>query len=348
MPHQEVDLLLTKEYAIFLKEIKAHVKSTRIKAALALNKEAIQMYWQVGKSILEKQKQTQWGDKLLTHLSTDLRHAFPEMRGFSVTNLKYMRILAHFYPVEIGQQSVDQLPWGHIVLLLRIKDPIERQWYIQACIQEGWSRDMFKKQMESQLYKRQGLTLDKVSNYLTRLPSPQSELAHELLKNPYNLDCLGLHDDAQEKAIEHASVQHITKFLLEIGKGFAFVGHQVPIEVDDKEYLIDILLYHVKLHAYTVVELKATSFKPAHAGQLNFYISAVDDKLRTEGDGPTMGLLLCKSRSKVVAEYALRGIERPIGVSEYQLTKALPDNLKTNLPTIQEIEAELNFKEDED
>lgn len=208
----------------------------------------IHLYWGVGKQLIEKQRETAWGDKLLEHLSSDLRTAFPEMRGFSKTNLKYMRILAHHYPDGIGQQLVDQLPWGHLTLLIRIKDNQERLWYAQECLSHGWSRETMKKQIETSLYKRQAHLPNKTSNYLTRLPEPQSSLAQELLKSPYNFDCLGLHEEAIEREIEHASIQHITKFLLELGKGFAFIGHQVPLEVSEKEYFVDMLFYHIKLH----------------------------------------------------------------------------------------------------
>lgn len=343
----ELTLNLNKDYVNLLKELKAYISSARVKAALALNKEIIHMYWKIGQHLIEKQKETSWGDKLLLHLSNDLRRAFPEMRGLSETNLKYMRIFAHIYPDGISQRSVDQLPWGHLTVLMRIKDFAEREWYLAQNIKDGWSRAMLEKQIKTNLYQRQGIAEGKTSNYLTRLPEPQSHLAHELLKNPYNFDCLGLHDEAYEREIENASIKHVTKFLLELGKGFAFIGNQVPIEVSGNEYFIDMLFYHVKLHSYVVVEIKATSFKPEHAGQLNFYLSAVDDKFRTSDDNPSIGILLCKSKDKVIAEYALRGIERPIGVSEYWLTKAIPENLQTSLPTIQEIEAELSKRDDD-
>ena len=340
------ELHLDNEYLTLLKEIKDYVSSSRIRAALALNKEVIHMYWQIGQFLVEKSKKTEWGDKLLEQVSKDLSHSFPEMRGFSKTNLKYMRIFALVYQEGIGQQIVDQLPWGHLTLLIRIKEREERDWYLLQCLENGWSRSVFEKQIKSSLYKRQGLPQEKVSNYLTHLPAPQSSLAHDLIKNPYNFDCLGLHDEAQEREIESASIQHITKFLLELGKGFAFVGRQVPIEISESTYFIDMLFYHTKLHCYIVVELKATEFKPEHAGQLNFYLNAVDDIFRSSSDNPSIGLLLCKSHDRIVAEYSLRGIEKPIGVSEYWLTKAIPENLKTSLPTIKEIEKKLSLLDD--
>jgi predicted nuclease of restriction endonuclease-like (RecB) superfamily len=218
----------------------------------------------------------------------------------------------------------------------------EREWYAKHTLEESWARSTLEKYIEQNLYQQQGVASNKTSNFLARLPDSQSRLAQEILKNPYNFSFLGLHEESHEREIEHASIQHITKFLLELGKGFAFVGAQVPIEVGDKEFFIDMLFYHLKLHSYVVVELKATSFKPEHTGQLNFYLSVVDDLVKSSQDNPSIGLLLCKSRDKVIAEYALRSIEKPIGVSEYDLVKAIPDKLKINLPTVEEIEAELN------
>lgn len=338
----DISIHLDYSYIEFFNKLKGHITKGRIRAAMALNKEVIQMYWQMGRDLIEKENATNWGDKLIIQVSHDLQRDFPEMRGFSKSNLYSMRVLALLYPDGIGQQSFDQLPWGHIIVLTRIKDAEERHWYIKQDIEHGWSKPMLVKQIQSDLYKRQALADGKVSNYLTRLPNEQSLLAQELLKNPYNFDCLGLHDEAQEREIEHASVQHITKFLLELGKGFAFIGSQVPIEVSGTEFFIDMLFYHVIAHCYFVIEIKATPFKPEHAGQLNFYLNAVDDKIKMPEDKPTIGLLLVKSRDKVIAEYALRGIEKPIGVSEYLLTKAIPEELKRSLPTIQEIELELN------
>lgn len=339
---RDINLKAEKEYLQFFHALKKQISIARVRAASALNKQVIQLYWSIGKHVLEKQEKTSWGDKLLDHLSLDLRNAFPEMRGFSKTNLKYMRILAHLYPDGIGQQCVDQLPWGHVTLLIRLKNAQERHWYVSECLVNGWSRHVLEKQIRSNLYQRQFVLQAKSSNFLASLPEPQSLLAHELLKNPYNFDCLGLHDDAQEREIEHSSIQYITRFLLELGKGFTFYGRQVPVHVGEQEFFIDMLFYHVKLHCFVVVEIKAVPFKPEHAGQLNFYLSAVDEQIKGAEDNPSIGLLLCKSRDKVVAEYALRDIKKPIGISEYQLTKAIPENLKTELPSIGEIEASLN------
>lgn len=333
------------EYKEFFNELKSMVKTARFKAALAINKEVIELYWSIGKSIIEKQD---WGNKLIILLSKDLQNAFPETSGFSIRNLQRMKHFATSYPkLEIMPQAVAQLPWGHISTLLhKVKDEREREWYATQAVHQGWSRIVFENHIQQGLFSRQGIGSIKSSNYLVRLPSPQSTLAQELLKQPYNFDFLGLHDEAHEREIEHAATEHITKFLLELGKGFAFVGRQVPIGLEESGYFIDMLFYHLKLHSYLVVEFKATKFKPEHAGQLNFYLNLVDDFFKTPEDNPSIGLLLCKSRNKFEAEYALKGIQKPIGISEYQLTKAIPESLKLNFPTIEEIEDALNEAED--
>jgi predicted nuclease of restriction endonuclease-like (RecB) superfamily len=333
-----------KEYLKFLTNIKNKVMTSRLQAALSVNHEVINLYWHIGKEIIQLQAKTNWGGKIIDTLSNDLQNDFPETHGFSKTNLKYMRILAYFYPDGFGQQPVDQLPWGHITLLIRIKNIEERHWYVHQCLENGWSRDALEKQIGSDLYSRQAISKNKTTNFLTKLPSSQSQLAHDLIKNPYNFDCLGLHDEAHEREIEHASLQHISKFLIELGKGFAFMGHQVPLEINERTYFLDMLFYNVKLHSYFVVELKSSAFKPEYAGKLNFYLSAVDDILRSPADNPSIGLLLCKTSDKVLAEYALRDIHKPIGISEYILTKAVPKKLKISLPTIKEIEVELSRK----
>jgi predicted nuclease of restriction endonuclease-like (RecB) superfamily len=338
---EELSVNFTQDYRVFLAELKDKIRSARLKAALAINKEVIELYWHMGKQIIEKKN---WGSKLVETLSLDLQNAFPETRGFSVRNLRRMRqFAAHFPDITIMPQAVAQLPWGHISLLIhKINDKNEFAWYAEQTIEQGWPRLILERHLKDNLFQRQAIDSVKASNFLTRLPSPQSKLAHELLKQPYNLDFLGLHDDALEREIEHASIEHITKFLLELGKGFAFVGRQIPIGLEESGYFMDMLFYHLKLHAYVVVEFKTTKFKPEHAGQLNFYLNLVDDFYKMPEDNPTIGLLLCKSRNKFEAEYALKGIEKPIGISEYQLTRAIPESLKLNLPTIAEIEAELN------
>jgi len=333
-----------KSYVALFTQLKDRIRTTQFQTALAVNREVIGLYWYIGNQILEKQQQTPWGGKLIEILSHDLQSAFPEARGFSVRNLERMRQFAQAYTaLELPAQAVPQLPWGHIVLLLqKVKEAEEREWYARQTLEEGWSRPTLEQFIKKALYIQQAISTSKTSNFLIRLPTPQSALAQDILKNPYNFEFLGLHDEAHERDIENASISHITKFLLELGKGFAFVGRQVPITLEDEDYFIDMLFYNLKLHAYVVVELKATKFKPEHAGQLNFYLNLVDDQLRTSVDNPSIGLLLCKSKSKIMAEYALKGIEKPIGVSEYQLTKAIPEKLKGSLPSIEEIEAEFN------
>jgi len=336
-----LSLGFTQDYKAFLTSLKDKIRNARLHAALAINTEVINLYWHLGNQIIKKQN---WGSKLIETLSNDLQNAFPETSGFSVRNLQRMRQFAARFPsMAIMPQAVAQLPWGHISLLIhKVKDDKELVWYAEQTIAEGWPRVTLEHQIKESLFQRQAIDSVKSSNFLTRLPSPQSSLAHELLKQPYNFDFLGLHDDAHEREIEHASIEHITKFLLELGKGFAFVGRQIPIGLEESGYFIDMLFYHLKLHAYVVIEWKSVRFKPEHAGQLNFYLNLVDDFYKMPEDNPTIGLLLCKSRNKFEAEYALKGIEKPIGISEYQLTRAIPESLKLNLPSIEEIESELN------
>jgi len=256
-----------------------------------------------------------------------------------------MRRFALFYPnIEFAKQPVSQLPWGHIIRLMQmVEDKQIREWYAVQTLTNGWSRSVLEMQVESNLYERQGKISKKISNYTEYLPSSQPDLANQLLKDPYNFDFLTIHEDAHERSIEDALVMHVRNFLLELGQGFAFVGSQVPLTFDDQEFFVDLLFYHLNLRCFIVIELKATKFKPEHTGQLGFYLAAVDDLLKKENDNPTIGILLCKSKSKIVAEYALRNVKAPIGISEYTLSKALPKDLKTSLPTVEEIEAELNI-----
>ena len=298
------------------------------------------LYWQIGRDILARQGREGWGAKVIERLAQDLRSAFPTMKGFSRANLMYMRAFAEAWPDEtIVQQAVGQLPWGHnLVLLTKLKMPERRLAYAQRAIEQGWSRNVLVIHIERRLLEREGKA---ASNFDLRLPKPASDLARESLKDPYLFDFLGVGDEAGERAIEDAIVHHITRFLLELGAGFAFVGRQVHIEVGGDDFFIDLLFYHLKLRCFVVVELKAGAFKPEHAGQLNFYLSAVDAEMRDPQDGPTIGLLLCKSRNKVVAEYALRDTSKPIGIAEYQLIEALPAELQTSLPSIEAIEQAL-------
>lgn len=327
-------------YAHWLADIKTRVQAARSRAALAANAELVTLYWQIGSEILQRQQAAQWGDKVLDRLASDLREAFPEMKGFSSRNLKYMRYFAeHCSQQAFGQQPAAQLPWFHIVTLLtKLPTDEVREWYAHNAIAEGWSRVTLELNIRNRVHERQGQA---ITNFEARLPAPHSALAHETLKDPYLFDFLGLGEDALEREIENALVRHITHFLLELGSGFAFVGQQFRLEVGDKEFFIDLLFYHTRLKCYVVVELKATEFKPEHAGQLNFYLTAVDRQVKAPEDKPTIGLLLCKTKERLVAEYALSGIDKPIGVAEYELVRALPDKLMSSLPTVEELESEL-------
>lgn len=335
------------DYADWLADIKNRVLAARSRAALAANAELIALYWQIGDDLLQRQQSANWGDKVLDRLASDLREAFPEMKGFSSRNLKYMRYFAEHCPRQaFGQQAAAQLPWFHVVTLLtKLADNGAREWYAQHAIAEGWSRTSLELSIRNRQHERQGQA---VTNFGARLPAPHSELAHETLKDPYLFDFLGLGDEAHEREIENALVRHITKFLLELGSGFAFVGRQCRLEVEGDEFFIDLLFYHTRLKCYVVVELKATAFKPEHAGQLNFYLTAVDRQVKAPDDKPTIGLLLCKTKKRTVAEYALSGIDKPIGVAEYQLVRALPEALVTSLPTVEELESELEAIDDEE
>lgn len=344
LKNNEISLHLDKDYKNFLSDIKNRLKTAQIRAALAANSELIKFYWELGADLIEKQKAFNWGEHFLDQFSHDMKQAFPEMQGFSKRNFEYMRRFASFYPkLEFAKQAVSQLPWGHIVRLMQmVKDESQREWYAQQTIKNGWSRSVLEMQIEGGLYERQGISDKKVANYREHLPAAQSDLAHQILKDPYNFDFLTISDEAHEREIENALVTHVRDFLLELGQGFAFVGSQVPLTIDDQEFFIDLLFYHLHLRCFVVIELKANNFKPEHTGQLGFYLAAVDDLMKKESDNPTIGMLLCKSKSKIVAEYALKSMKAPIGISEYTLSKALPKELKTSLPTVAEIEAELN------
>ncbi|WP_144147174.1 YhcG family protein [Paraburkholderia sp. BCC1884] len=328
------------DYLAWLAGLKSRVEQARQRAAVAVNRELVSLYWQIGCEILERQRQQGWGAKIVDQLARDLRAAFPDMRGFSPRNLKYMRALAEAWPgEEFVQQPVAQLPWSHVITLLdKLKEPEARAWYAVKSIEHGWSRNVLVMQIESRLQERQGSA---VTNFPHRLPPPQSDLARDALKDPYIFDFLGLTESAQERDIETALTRHITRFLLELGAGFAFVGRQYRLEVAGDEFFIDLLFYHLKLRCYVVVELKATPFKPEYAGQLNFYLSAIDAQVKAPDDHPTIGLLLCKENNRLVAEYALRGIANPMGVAEYQLLRDIPAPLVPDLPSIEQIEMEL-------
>ncbi|CDF94933.1 MULTISPECIES: YhcG family protein [unclassified Pseudomonas] len=331
---------LPEGYADWLTQLKVDIAQSRQRAALAINAELVQLYHRIGAEIRQRQQVNAWGAKVIERLARDLSDAFPDIRGFSSRNLKYMAFFAQHCPNALfGQQPAAQLPWFHVVTLLtKLASPAEREWYAQQTVLLGWSRSTLEQNIKNRLQQRQGAA---VTNFVTRLPAAESALAHETLKDPYLFDFLGLGDDAHERDIEDGLIRHITRFLLELGAGFAFVGRQFRLDVGGDEFFIDLLFYHTRLKCYVVVELKATAFKPEHAGQLNFYLAAVDAQIKAEDDKPTIGLLLCKQQNRLVAEYALSGIEKPIGVAEYQLLRDLPETLGRNLPSIAEIEAEL-------
>ena len=341
MSDQPVSLMPTPEgYADWLVDLKTRIHNAQQRAALAVNRELVLLYWQIGRDILARQASQGWGAKVIERLAHDLRTDFPEMKGFSRANLMYMRAFAEAWPdAEVVQQAVGQLPWGHnLVLLTRLKQPAQRLAYAQAAIEHGWSRNVLNIHIETSLLERTGLA---VTNFKERLPAPGSDLARQSLKDPYLFDFLDVGKEADEREIESALVKHITQFLLELGAGFAFVGRQVHLEVGGDDFYIDLLFYHLKLRCYVVVELKADKFKPEHLGQLGFYLTAVDMQVKAEQDNPTIGLLLCKTKNKVVAEYALRDTPQPIGVAEYKLIESLPAALQTSLPSIEQIESEL-------
>ena len=327
-------------YFDFIQDIKNRVQSAQIKAAVSVNQELLRLYWDMGAKIVEKQKQTAWGDGFLKQMSHDLQDDFPDMKGFSLRNLKYMRQWYSFWSdALIGQQAVAQIPWGHnLVILSKIQDHEEALFYVQKTIENNWSRAVLTHQIEGGLFKRKGKA---VTNFKATLPAPQSDLAKQTLKDPYNFDFLTIREKHDEKELENALVEQIIKFLLELGAGFSFLGRQYRLNIDGDDFYPDLLFYHVRLHCYVVVELKAVKFKPEFAGKLNFYLSAVDSILKTEQDNPSVGILICKSRKKTVVEYALRDFNKPIGVSEYMITQNLPDQFKSAIPSIEEIEAEL-------
>lgn len=331
-------------YTDWLADLKVRIHAAQQRATLAVNRELVLLYWQIGRDILMRQAQQGWGAKVIERLALDLRVAFPEMKGFSPRNLKYMRAFAEAWPdAAFVQQAAALLPWGHnLVLLDKLPGPQTRRWYAAKAIEHNWSRNVLVMQIESRLLERSG---NAVTNFPTTLPDPQSDLARESIKDPYRFDFLGLTDEARERDIEGALVKHVTEFLLELGAGFAFVGRQVLLDVGGDEFFIDLLFYHLKLRRYVVIELKGGKFKPEHLGQLSFYLTAVDAQIKHPDDGPTIGLLLCKSKNKVVAEYALRDKAQPLGVAEYQLVESLPQELQTSLPSIEQIERELGGSE---
>lgn len=331
-------------YQTYLAELKERIRRTQVKAVLAVNHDLVLLYWSIGNDILTRQREQGWGTKIIERLSADLRREFPNMQGFSSRNLKYMRSFAAAWQDEaIVQEVLAQLTWYHnIALIEKIVDREQRLWYAKSAVEFGWSRNVLVHQIETRLFERQGKA---ISNFERTLPEPMSDLAQQLLKDPYNFDFLTLHKDARERELQDGLVAHIRQFLLEMGKGFAFVGSPYRLEVGGDEFEMDLLFYHLKLRCYVVIDLKIGKFQPEDAGQMNFYLSAADDLLRHPDDAPTIGLILCKSKNEVVAEYALRDVNKPIGVAAHltrELEDALPEEFQYSLPTVEELETELS------
>ena len=328
-------LLNDNDYLMIVEQIKRKIANAQYKATLAVNRELILLYYNIGKIINENKS---WGNKFIDNLARDIKLSYPNSTGYSVRNLKYMAKFAENYPDgEIVQEVLAQLTWYHIIALLdKVKDAGISVWYARETLKNGWSRNVLVHQIESRLYERQVLA-DKVSNFETMLPEAESELALQTIKDPYVFDFIPFKENMVERDIENALIKEITAFLLELGTGFAFIGHQYRLSVGGDDFYIDLLFYNLNLRSYFVIELKTGDFKPEYAGQLIFYLSAVDGMLKKEGDNPTIGLLLCKSKNNLVAEYALRDVSKPIGVSEYQITGDLPAGLAEQLPSVEDI-----------
>jgi predicted nuclease of restriction endonuclease-like (RecB) superfamily len=356
--------LVPSEYGRFLEDIKSRIQAARVKATLAVNRELVLLYWDIGRSIVTRQKIEGWGTAIVDRLAEDIQKAFPGIVGFSHSNIWRMRSfylawtetklappvrVSHGRPNlappvrDIGKHRIPvqltEIPWSHnIILFEKIRNPRDRLWYAQKTIENGWSRSVLIHQIECRLHERQGKA---VSNFDRILPPPQSDMAQQTLKDPYIIDFLSLAEDAAERELERGLVEHIRKFLLELGIGFAFVGSQYHLEVDGDDFYLDLLFYHLRLRCFVVIDLKMESFKPEFAGKMNFYLSAVDALIRHREDNPSSGIILCKTKKKLIAEYALRNTTTPIGISEYKLTRSIPSKFKTSLPTIQELEKEL-------
>jgi len=335
------------DYALMLEELKTRIQEERLRVVLSANAAMVLLYWDIGRVILDRQQREGWGAKVIDRLSTDLRQAFPDMRGLSPRNLKYMRAFASAWPErQIVQEGLAQITWYHnIALLERLGDSQTRLWYAQKTIANGWSHNILIMQIENAAYEREGKA---ITNFPATLPPPDSDMAVQVFKDPYLFDFLGTADPRREKEVEQALMDHIQRFLLELGVGFAFVGRQVHLEIGSQDFYLDLLFYHLKLRCFVVVELKAVAFDPSFVGKLNLYLSAVDDLMRHPDDKPTIGLLLCRSKNRLIVEYALRDFKKPIGVAQWQtkIVRSLPKELRGSLPTIEELEKELGGAEE--
>ena len=326
--------MIDNSYVMVVESIKEQIRSAQHRAILNANKEMIILYWNIGKVINEH---SEWGNKFLKKLSNEISNEFPAVKGFSVRNLQNMvKFYREYSEIEIVQTASAQITWSHNLEILRIKSKEQRLWYINKTIENGWSVNVLAHQINTNLYERQ-IKQKKISNFKNKLPSPQSELALETMKDPYIFDFIDLKENAKEKDLEEALIDNITKVLLELGKGFAFVGHQYHLEVAGEDYYIDLLFYNIKLKCYVVIELKIGEFKPEYAGQLSFYLTAIDEIVKEINDNPTIGLLLCRHKNNVTAEYTLRDMNKPMGVSEYRIKDYLPENLQNELPSIEEL-----------
>lgn len=332
--------LIPDNYEVVLASLKQRIRQAQIRASLAVNQELTLLYWHIGREILERQRSEGWGTKVVERLAKDLKAEFVDATGFSRTNLLYMRAFAEAYPdEEFVQRCVGQIPWRHnIALLDKLKSEEERSWYAQQTIENGWSRDILVMQIETDLYQRQG---GAVTNFQRTMPDLDSDIAQQLTKDPYNFSFLSLSQKAKEQDLERALVERIRDFLLELGVGFAFVGNQYPIVVSRKEYRLDLLFYHTKLHCYVVIDLKMGEFEPEYSGKMNFYVTAVDKLLRTAGDNRTIGIILCRSKDKTTVEFALQDLEKPIGVASYVLREDLPPEFQGRLPSVEQLEEEM-------
>ncbi len=337
------DIIKTDNYRNLIADLKHRIQAAQIKAAVTVNTQLIALYWDIGKQIAEKQQASGWGDAVIEQIAKDLSREFQNMKGFSRANLYRMTRFYAFYAnqEEFVAQAVRQIPWGHnIIIFQQIKDHSKALWYVRKTIENGWSRNVLAHQIDSRLYERQA-EKPRIDNFTERLPAPQSDLARETLKDPYVFDFLSVGDEAHERELETALVERITRFMLELGKGFAFVGRQYHLEVGGEDFYIDLLFYHLRLHCYVAIELKTGPFKPEYTGKLNFYLTALDEQVKMQEDGPSIGLILCRDRNNVIAEYALRDVNKPIGISRYALAATLPEELRASFPTVEEVEAEL-------
>jgi len=329
-------LQLPAGYQELLHELKERIRLAQVRAALAVNRELVLLYWSIGRDLVRRFETEGWGTKINERLARDLQASFPGVEGFSSRNLRYMRAFAEAWPdPAVLQQLVAKLPWGHNLQVLdRIKDRITREWYLRAALEHGWSRSILVHMISGQLHEREGKAL---TNFERTLPPQGSDMAEQILHDPYNFDFLTLTKPFAERELEKGLLMHLRDLLLELGRGFAYVGSQVPLVIDDRSFYVDLLFYHVRLHCYFAIELKTGEFQPEYAGKLGFYIAAIDGTMRTQGDGATIGLLLCESRSGPVVEYALQSLVQPIGVSTYRVTRELPAPVQSELPSVEDL-----------